>query len=288
MKIFDHHLLALRQHRTRLLRNQHDFMWTHCAAALQDRLLDIKRDFDVVVESSCLTQYAKPYVLTDDLLQQKNIAYPQAVSLLTEQMRDDEILPFDAGSLDGFISVGEMQWINDVPGYLAQMRHVLRPDGLFLAGFFGGDTLHELRHALAQAESELYGGVSPRVSPFISLQDMAALMQRAGFALPVVDHDMVTVTYGDLAGLVADLRGMGQGNAVIKRNKAFRSRKFWQKAEEIYRHDFADANGRLTVTVELIYVLGWSPDASQPQPLKRGSATHALSDVLKRHEQSDK
>lgn len=284
MKIFDQSLLALREKRARSLRDAHDFMWRHCAEALQDRLLDIKRDFDVVVESSCMNAANDPYVLSPEFLTQKKIAQPSMMSLLTKDLSSKEIMPFEIASLDGLISIGELQWINDLPGFLMQARHALRPDGLFLAAFFGGDTLQELRASLAQAEMEIYGGISPRVSPFVSLQDMAALMQRAQFALPVVDHEMVTVTYANLRGLIADLRGMGQTNAVFKRNKSWRSKAFWDKVEAIYRRDFSNADGRLNVTVEIMYVLGWAPDASQPKPLQRGSATHSLSDVLKQHE----
>lgn len=278
MNLFDHSLLALREQRAQKNRTEHDFLWRHCAHALQERLLDIKRGFGHVVESS-----VAPYVLTPEFLQQKNIAEPAYMSLLTRDMLAHEQLPFAPQSLDGLISVGELQWINDLPGFLVQARQALKPDGLFLAAFFGGDTLQELRHVLAHVEQDFYGGVSPRISPFITLQDMAALMQRAGFALPVVDHDMVTVTYADLDSLVRDLRGMGQGNAVTKRNKSWRSRQFWQQVDEQYRAEFSDTQGRLKVSVEIIYLLGWAPDQAQPQPLKRGSATHSLSDVLQHH-----
>lgn len=300
VQIFDGSLLAQREMRRRSIRDAHDFLWCHCAASLQERLLDIKRDFGHVVESSCGTAQAQPYVLTAEFLQQKKITAPRHVSFVTRDFQEQEIMDFPPHSLDGLISLGELQWVNDVPGFLVQAQRSLRPDGLFLGAFFGGDTLHELRDVLAQAEMALYGGVSPRVSPFISLQDMAALMQRAQFALPVVDHDIVTVTYADLKALVTDLRGMGQNNAILKRNNSWRSRKFWQMAEDIYRQKYAhmqrdaqidsgvdsgvDSGSRLLATVEIIYVLGWAPDPSQPQPLKRGSATHALSDVLKHHQ----
>jgi hypothetical protein len=164
---------------------------------------------------------------------------------------------------------------------MAQWQRSLKPDGLLLGSFFGGETLSELRHCIMQTESEIYGGMSPRVSPFVSLQDMAALMQRAQFALPVVDHEMVTVTYESLEKLLNDLRGMGQGNAVFKRDKKILPKIFWPMVEKIYRENFANEQGRLKVTVEIIYFLGWAPAASQPQPLKRGSATHRLVDVLK-------
>lgn len=286
-QVFDTRLLAQRMKRHAKNRHAHDFLWRHGAAALQDRLLDIKRDFDHVVETSCGMADGAPYVLTPEFLTQKNIASPEHVSLLTDIFphHDEavEMMNFAPRSLDGFITLGEMQWINDVPGFLVQVQQALRPDGLFLGAFFGGDTLHELRDVLAQAEMQLYGGASPRVSPFISLQDMAALMQRAQFALPVADHDRVTVTYGDFKALVKDMRMMGQNNAVTKRNKAWRSRRFWDLVEDLYHRHYGNADGRLVATVEMIYVLGWAPDASQPQPLKRGSATHDLADILQRH-----
>jgi NADH dehydrogenase [ubiquinone] 1 alpha subcomplex assembly factor 5 len=278
MEIFDRSLVTLHLQKAQQKFSDHDFLWQHAARQLQDRLLDIKRDFTNGVEIS-----SQPYVLTPEFLQQKKINHHFHASPLSgsgNAIIDEEFLPFAPSSLEAIVSLNHLHWVNDVPGALAQMRHALKPDGLLLGVFFGGETLRELRHCVMQAENEISGGISPRVSPFINLQDMAALMQRANFALPVVDQELVTVTYKDFSKLLADLRGTGQGNAIMKRDKKIPSKIFWPRVEKIYRDNFQN-DGKLQVTVELIYFLGWCPAASQPQPLQRGSATHRLIDVLK-------
>lgn len=282
MEIFNRSALAAHYRRALPQQNTHDFLWRHCAKALQERLLDIRRDFDVVVEAA-----PARYVLSDTFLHQKNIAHPvNAASLVAfpeaDLVLDEEAIPFAPRSLDGFISMGHLHWVNDVPGTLMQIQNALKPDGLFLSACFGGKTLHELRAVLAQAEMELYDGVSPRVSPFIGLYDMATLLQRAKFALPVADHEVITITYENVFALIRDLRGMGQTHAVIKRQHTVPSRAFWARVDELYRTQYAEKNGRIKATVEIIYALGWAPDASQPQPLKRGSATHSLVEILGR------
>jgi len=276
MEIFNR--IVLRQHLQRAENSGTDnFIWRHCGQALQDRLLDIKRGFDKVVEIS-----AAPYVLTPDFLQRKPIAKTLHVKPL--QQVDEEFWPYAHHSLNAVIALGNLHWVNDLPGTLLQFKHSLRPDGLFLAAFVGGESLRELRTTLAQVEMELYGGISPRVSPFVTLPDMAALMQRAQFALPVVDNEMITVTYPDLFKMIADLRGMGQTNAIAKQNRKILRRDFWVRANDYYRTHFADQQGRLKATIEIIYALGWAPAASQPQPLPRGSATVELGDFLKKRE----
>lgn len=273
MQVFDRDLVRRHFVRAQQHRLSHDFLWQHCARQIQDRLLDIRRDFSHSLESSLA-----PYVLTPEFLTRKNMGAVYQASPLTV---DEEFWPVRPQTMDALISLNQLHWVNDVPGALLQFRQSLRPDGVLLGTFFGGETLRELRQVLAQAEAEIYGGVSPRVSPFISLPDMAALMQRAQFALPVVDHDLVTVTYDSFFKLIADLRGMGQNNAIAKRNTRILSRHFWHRAAEIYAELFSNDENRLTVTVEIIHFLGWAPSADQPQPLARGSATHRLVDVLK-------
>jgi NADH dehydrogenase [ubiquinone] 1 alpha subcomplex assembly factor 5 len=278
MQIFDRARVKRNLHSAQDRFSGHDFLWRHTGNQLQDRLLDIKRDFANASEISIA-----PYVLTPEFLQRKKMGDVFHVAPLAGSglVINDEFLPFAPQSLETIISNNHLHWVNDVPGVLAQMRHALKPDGLLLGSFFGGETLSELRHCVMRAESELLGGISPRISPFISLQDMAALMQRAQFALPVVDHEMITVTYENLQKLLHDLRGMGQGNAIAKRDHKILPKIFWPTVEKIYRDNFMNNAGRLQVTVEIIYFLGWAPADSQPQPLKRGSATHRLVDVLK-------
>ena len=223
-------------------------------------------------------------MLLPEFLEQKkmgNVFYSSALTGKSELILDEEFWPIKNQSLDALVSLNHLQWVNDVPGAMIQFQNSLKPDGLLLGSFFGGETAQELRHVLALAESEIYGGISPRVSPFVGLQDMAALMQRANFALPVVDHDITTVTYTNFKKMISDLRGMGQGNAIAKRNGKILTKQFWARVEELYREYFTNDAGRLTATVEIIYFLGWAPADNQPKPLARGSATHRLVDVLK-------
>lgn len=279
MIIFDRDIVRKNIQRAENTISEHDFLWQHCARQIQDRLQDIKRSFDYSAEIA-----AAPYVLTPEFLEQKNMGNAFHMSPLSgtgQVIVDEEFWPLRQQSLEALISFNHLHWVNDVPGSLVQFRNSLRPDGVLIGSFFGGETLRELRQALSAAEVEIHGGISPRVSPFISLPDMAALMQRANFALPVVDHDLVTITYDSFFKLLGDVRGMGQGNAIAKRNNKILSRQFWQRAAEIYAEQFTNADGRLVATVEIIYFLGWAPAASQPKPLARGSATHRLVDVLK-------
>ena len=170
--------------------------------------------------------------------------------------------------------------MNDLPGALIQIKNALKPDGLFIGAMFGGETLKELRESLIQTELNMKGGVSPRIAPFADKQDMGALMQRAAFALPVIDSETVTVTYDNLFKLMHDLRGMGESNILAARNKTYPSRDFFTKTAEYYQTHFSEPDGRLIATFEIIFLLGWAPHASQQKPLKPGSAEKNLADVL--------
>jgi len=193
---------------------------------------------------------------------------------------DEEALPFAEGSLDLVVSALSLQFVNDLPGTLIQIRRALKPDGLFLAALVGGDSLNELRQAFAQAESEVEGGASPRVAPFADLRDLGALLQRAGFALPVVDSDKLTVRYRSAVALMHDLRRMGATNILSERRRAPLRRATLERLGEIYAQRFADADGRLRATFEIVWLSGWAPHASQQKPLKRGSAAQRLADAL--------
>ncbi len=194
---------------------------------------------------------------------------------------DEEALPFRDGSLDLVVSALALQFVNDLPGALIQIRRALRPDGLFLAALIGGDSLSELRAAFAQAESEIEGGVSPRVAPFADLRDLGALLQRAGFALPVTDIDRVTVRYSSPLGLMHDLRRMGATNVLTERRRKPLRRATLRRLFEIYAERFADPDGRVRATFEIVWLSGWAPHESQQQPLKPGSAKARLADALR-------
>jgi SAM-dependent methyltransferase len=193
---------------------------------------------------------------------------------------DEEVLPLAEGSLDLAVSALALQFANDLPGLLFQIRRALRPDGLFLAALLGGDTLTELRDAFAAAESEVEGGVSPRVAPFADLRDAGALLQRAGFALPVADVDRVTVRYDTVFDLMLDLRRMGATNALIERRRTPLRRATLFRMAEVYAERFADADKRLRATFEIVWVSGWAPHESQQKPLRPGSAKTRLADAL--------
>jgi SAM-dependent methyltransferase len=184
-------------------------------------------------------------------------------------------------SLDLALSALALQFVNDLPGVLAQIRRALRPDGLLLAAMIGGDTLTELRQSFAAAEAEIEGGVSPRVAPFADLRDVGALLQRAGFALPVTDVDRVVVRYANAFGLMRDLRRMGAANILVERRHTPTRRATMLRMAEIYSERFADDDGRIRATFDIIWLSGWAPDESQPKPLRPGSAKASLEAAVK-------
>lgn len=264
----------------------HDFLKREISDRLLDRLRDIARKFPSVLDlgghDGTLATMATPdlgieFHVTSDLSERfagRAAEYGPAV------VADEEALPFRPASFDAVLSALSLHWVNDLPGALIQIRQALRPDGLFLAAMLGGETLHELRAAMMQAESEVLGGAGPRVSPFADLQDAAGLMHRAGFALPVVDSDLLTVTYTDAFALMAELRGMGETNAVRARRRMATPRAVFLRCAEIYRERHGGPDGRIPATFHILYLTGWAPHASQQQPLRPGSATHRLADAL--------
>ncbi|MGH6817136.1 MAG: methyltransferase domain-containing protein, partial [Methylovirgula sp.] len=199
---------------------------------------------------------------------------------LLRAVGDEELLPFKPGAFDLAVSALALQNVNDLPGALAQIRRSLRPDGLFLGCLLGGRSLEELRAALAAAEIEIVGGTSPRVVPFADVRDMGGLLQRAGFALPVADVEPLTVRYTHMFALLADLRGMGATNVLVERLHRPTRRRIFLRAAEIYARDYADADGRLRATFELLFLSGWAPHESQQKPLRPGSAKLRLADAL--------
>tara|TARA_R110002124_G_scaffold64985_2_gene177930 strand:+ start:747692 stop:748573 length:882 start_codon:yes stop_codon:yes gene_type:complete len=194
---------------------------------------------------------------------------------------DSEWLPFANQALDAVIAVFEHHSLNDLPGALIQARRALRPDGLFMAALPGGDTLYELREAMTKAEIQIYDGLSPHIFPFADKQQYGALVQRAGFALPVVDSEYYQVSYTSIYKLFADIKSMGEGNSLTARHKAALMRSFFDLSESLYRQEngYAD-DKRFDVTFEIIHIIGWAPHSNQQQPLKPGSADHSLADIL--------
>ena len=193
---------------------------------------------------------------------------------------DEEFLPFGAGSFDLVLSCLSLHWVNDLPGALLQIRHALKPDGLFLAALLGGETLTELRQALLEAELEVEGGASPRVSPFADLRDLGGLLQRAGFALPVADLDSLTLDYESPFALAQDLRVLGETNAVAAQRRGTSRRETLLKAAAIYQTRHGRPDGRIPASFQVLYLTGWAPHASQQQPLAPGSARTRLAAAL--------
>jgi len=194
---------------------------------------------------------------------------------------ESEPLPLQPEQLDLAVSALAFQFVNDLPGLLAQIRRALKPDGFLLAAMIGGDTLTELRQSFAAAEAELEGGVSPRVAPFADLRDVGALLQRAKFALPVTDVDRIVVRYDSAFALMADLRRMGATNVLVERRRTPTRRATLVRMAQIYGERFADADGRIRATFDVIWLSGWAPHESQQKPLQPGSARASLADAVK-------
>jgi len=263
-----------------------DFLHTEIADRLLDRLDLVGREFPVALDLG-----ARDGALARALAQRPGTARvvaaePSALFLAgappPRVAADPEWLPFRDASFDLVASVLALHWTADLPGALLQLRRALKPDGLLLAAMLGGQTLVELRTALFEAELAEEGGVSPRVSPAIELGDAAALMQRAGFAMPVADSETITATYPDLLALMHELRAMGETNALAARRRGLMRRATLARAAVIYTERFANTDGRIPATLEILFLAGWAPHPSQPKSLPRGSATHRLADALKK------
>jgi SAM-dependent methyltransferase len=251
---------------------------------LVDRLDDIKRRFarvlDVGARHGTLARTLRardPEVAVVSADPAPSLARhapgPRVVSAL-------ELLPFADHTFDAVVSAGSLHHVNDLPGALVQMRRTLAPDGLLLVAFPGGDTLVELRRALTIAEAELVGGASPRVAPFVDVRDLGALLQRAGFALPVVDVDRLTLTYEHPLALLAELRRAGEANVLAERSRRPLRRDVLMAMTERYLADDVDARGRIRVTVDVLFATAWAPHASQQQPARRGSGSVNLAKAM--------
>jgi SAM-dependent methyltransferase len=270
-KIFDRKLFRTRQQRARAL-GPETFLIDRVADELGERLAFVLREFERAADVGTPT----------DALRRVLVASGKVATIVSADKVaiDEEALPFADGSLDLVVSALSLQFVNDLPGTLIQFRRALKPDGLFLAAMIGGDSLVELREAFAQAEAEIEGGVSPRVSPFANIRDLGALLQRAGFALPVVDSDRLTVRYATVFGLMLDLRRMGATNVLTERRRTPLNRSTLRRMTEVYAERFADADGRLRTSFEIVWLSGWAPHESQQKPLKPGSASQRLADAL--------
>jgi NADH dehydrogenase [ubiquinone] 1 alpha subcomplex assembly factor 5 len=282
IEVFDRRLLRLRRDRAARNIGQHDFLFAEVAERLAERLSLVKKEFPLVVSLGG----APGVPLQKRAGTEHVIRMDTSFRMAPDVVADEELLPFRAGSIDAVISNLNLHWVNDLPGALLQIRQALKPDGLFLAALLGNESLKELRQCLMEAELEVTGGASPRVSPFADAHDIGALMQRAGFALPVVDSDKITVQYANPLKLMQDLRGMGASNAIRNRLMKPTRRAVIMKAARLYHEKFADQDGYVPATFHVIYAIGWAPHESQPKPLKPGSARNRLAEALKTDEVS--
>ncbi len=284
MLVFDRALVRKRRERAVLSGDGGDFLFAEVANRLADRLIDVRRSFPLGVDLGSRGGHMTRAALATGRV---GVVYATDASpILAARLgvqavaADEEVLPFAPASLDLVVSSLALHWVNDLPGTLIQVRQALKPDGLFLAAIFGGETLWELREILMEAELAVTGGVSPRVSPMADLRDAAGLLQRAGFALPVADRDPISVSYADVAALMRDLGRMGESNAVRLRAPGPMRRAVLGEAARLYQQRHALEGDRVRASFEILYLSGWSPAATQQQPLRPGQATGRLADAL--------
>jgi len=293
MNIFDRRLLRLHRDRAVAALDQHDFLLREIAGRLAERLDVVNRTFPLALDLGCHggavaaalggRKGIERLVQCDSSHAMARRAASNGQPSLTAA---EDLLPFAAECFDLVLSNLSLHWVNDLPGCLLQVRQTLKPDGLFLAALLGGATLQELRDVLMEAELAVHGGAGPRISPFVDLRDAGALLQRAGFALPVADSDTLTVTYADLPALLRDLRGMGETNALLARPNKPLTRAALVQADDLYRRRHSDREGRLMVTFQVIYLTGWAPHEAQQKALRPGSARSRLAAALGAREQT--
>jgi len=282
--VFDQSLVEAR--RKRALRNADPkalFLLEIAAQDLAERLSVVERHFERAVELHGYTGLAADYLARTgkvDRIERVEIDKAFGDGRTDLSVSPLETVPLAPESANLIVSPLSLHLTNDTPGVFIQVRRALKPDGLFLAAIPGNGTLKELRDVLLAAESELVGGASPRVIPFADVRDVGALLQRAGFALPVADSETYTVRYASLFDLLKDLRAMGMTNPLAARSRRPLTRRFFVRAAEIYAERFSDPDGRIRATFSIIYLSGWAPHESQQKPLAPGSAKRRLSDAL--------
>jgi SAM-dependent methyltransferase len=267
--LFDRTLLRTRQSRALRL-GPATFLLDRVAEDIGERLHAVLRDFCYVADIGTPGEGLQTALCA------------RFTSIAHVDLSEQEVLPLEPESLDLAVSALALQFINDLPGVLAQIRRALKPDGLLLAAMIGGESLTELRQCFAAAEAEHEGGVSPRVAPFADLRDIGSLLQRAGFALPVTDVDRIVVRYDSAFALMADLRRMGATNILLERRRTPTRRATLLRMAQLYGERFADADGRIRATFDVIWLSGWAPHDSQQQPLRPGSAKASLAEAVRK------
>jgi SAM-dependent methyltransferase len=282
--VFDRATLRRRRERAARHWGEQAFLKREIASRVVERLDDVRRTFPLALDLGChgdeVAAALGPHSPVGALMRADiGLGFARTAQGPTV-VADEEALPFAPHSFDLVLSAMSLHWVNDLPGTLIQIGRILKPDGLFLAGMLGGGTLWQLREALTAAESEIEGGLSPRVSPFADLRDAAGLLQRAGFAMPVADSETIDVEYPSALALMRDLGAMGESNLVAERRRGFSRRSTLLRAAQIYNERFARPSGRVEASFEVLFLHGWAPHASQPKPLRPGSAAHRLAAAL--------
>jgi SAM-dependent methyltransferase len=283
-RVFDLRLLRARRRRAAAL-GPSTFLVERVAEDLSDRLSAVLRHFACAVDLGTPTDAVRKVLAASGkvsaiIAADVPVSGRSVVDGELAVAADEEALPFREASVDLVVSALALQFVNDLPGTLLQVRHALRPDGLLLAALPGGNTLTELRQAFAEAEAEVEDGASPRVAPFADVRDLGALLQRAGFALPVTDVDRMTVRYASPLALMHDLRRMGASNPLIERSRRPLRRATLVRMMQVYAERFSDTDGRVRATFEIVWLSGWAPHESQQKPLAPGSARQRLADAL--------
>jgi SAM-dependent methyltransferase len=283
-EIFDRALLRARRKKAVHTLEAVDYLLKYAHEDIMDRLSVIMREFPLTLNLGAhhgdlshrlreLTNITDVYSL-DSVMGMVEKTPPPRIN------GDEELLPFAAESLDLVVSALSLQFVNDLPGTLLQIRQCLKADGALIAALLGGESLTELRHVFLMAEEELYGGVSPRVAPFADVRDMGHLLQRAGFALPVTDRDVLKVRFNSATHLMKELQAMGASNVLSNRSRHHNTKILFERVNELYTEHYSDDDGRVYATFELIYLMGWAPHPDQQKPLRPGSGTVNLKDVF--------
>ena len=283
-QLFDRGLLRRRRSRFAHELPQHEFLLSHVAAEIADRIGAVLREFpralDLGAYHGMLGRAVAALPSVGEMIYAESAPALAALCPRPSVVCDEDLLPFRDESFNLVVSGLALHRVNDLTGALVQIRRALRPDGLFVGAALGSRSLHELRYALLEAEAEEEGGASPRIAPFADVREYGALLQRAGLALPVSDADLLTVTYPTPRDLMREIRAMGGGNVLAARRKGSLSRRTLERAEAIYRTRHATPDGRVMASFEIVYLMGWAPHASQQNPAAPGSATMRLADAL--------
>lgn len=271
---------AIQARAANIAQDDADFLVKEAADMMAERLNATNRQFETAIDMF------SPF---DNMLEHLKASSKteKVIKYTTSKEKSDtptiagtrELISLEPKSVQLITSIFGLHWSNDLPGTLAQIKNTLIDDGLFLAALPGDRTLMELRDSMLTAESMINGNATLRVDPFGEVRQIGSLLQRAGFALPVVDTEILTVRYSSLKKLITDLRAMGATSS-LNSNRSFSPRGLFEKTEEIYRERYQDDDGKIRASFEIIFVSGWSPDASQQKPLKPGSAKNKLSDFL--------